>query len=115
MTEEKNATENGGKPQGQKSGGFGTGKKFRGKRKIKILTAAALAAVLLALGAVLLFVKPDFSLNGEEKSVCEIFEKFEDEGASAKYLFFDISDRIERSGDVDTQKVGDYTLEYRLK
>ena len=58
MTEEKNKSEK------------------TGKKKIIIWTAAALAAVLLALGAVLLFVKPEFALNGDENAVCEIFEKY---------------------------------------
>ena len=87
-------------------------KKKTNKKKaaeIAILTAAALLAVLA-----LLLAAPDPVVlpNGGDVTV-DVFSSYEDPGATARFLFFDISDLIETENSVDTERTGRYQVHYR--
>ena len=60
--------------------------------------------------------KPAIKLNGEEDVRLVVGEKYEEMGATAiDYCDGDLTDKIEISGSVDTDKVGSYKLEYKVK
>lgn len=60
--------------------------------------------------------KPVIKLNGEEEIRLTAGEKYEEKGATAiDYCDGDLTDKIEISGSVDTDKVGSYKLEYKVK
>ena len=79
------------------------------------LEALALsAAVLLALFALLLAVPdPVVVPNGESAVTVDVFSEYEDPGAQARFLLFDISDLIETENRVDTGRTGRYEVCYR--
>ena len=108
MNEEKDLIENAG-------GTTEKAEKNKKRGKTVLISAIAAFAVLACIAAsLILFVKPEFTLNGSKDVACEVFDEYKDEGANAKYLFFDITDRIQSSSEVDTDKIGEYSVDYSL-
>ncbi|MGM9972982.1 MAG: immunoglobulin-like domain-containing protein, partial [Clostridiaceae bacterium] len=60
------------------------------------------------------FSKPVISLNGKSEINIEVFESYSEEGATAKLNSKDISDRIKIKGEVNTDQVGTYKIEYTV-
>jgi|GEM_PF-17031 len=92
--------------------GDGEKKKRRGAI-IAIIFGVVLALAVAAVCAYF-FVKPDFSLIGNDRVVCEINSKYSDEGFRAEYLGRDISEDVAVSGTVDTSALGKYSVVYTL-
>ncbi len=70
------------------------------------------AAVLLAALALLMTVPdPVVVVNGADVTL-DVFSSYEDAGAQAKFLFFDISDQVETENPVDTMRTGRYVVRY---
>ncbi len=60
--------------------------------------------------------KPNIKLNGDEEVRLTVGERYEEMGAIAiDYCDGDLTDKIEISGSVDTNKPGSYILEYKVK
>ena len=56
-----------------------------------------------------------FYLIGQDEIIVNTGDKYEDEGARATILFKDISKHITIKNDVDSDKPGEYIIEYDLK
>ncbi len=60
-------------------------------------------------------VKPEIKLNGEETSTIYVGEEYNDEGAIAIDNYDgDITDKIEVTSELDNNKVGNYTIYYKV-
>lgn len=59
--------------------------------------------------------KPEIHLNGDAEMSVAYGSEFQDPGATAKAGSTDLSGRIVTEGSVDTAKVGDYKLTYRME
>ncbi len=80
-----------------------------------IVVALAIAALIIAI--ILLkgfFGKPTFKLIGEQTVQIEYGTEYKDAGATAKAKFSDISDKIVVESNVDTSKLGTYTVTYKV-
>ena len=94
--------------------------KMRQKKKIPKKQAAEIVILsfLIALfsGAILLMTvpSPKITLEGKPTERVDVFATYTDAGASARFLFFDISDRIVRSDTVDTSRPGRYQIRYAV-
>ena len=88
------------------------------KAKIIIIVAAVVliaAAVfwVLVLNNVFSFGKePKLTLVGKKTVVLEAFDEYKDEGAKLLFKDEDISNELSSKNNVDTKKVGEYTVEY---
>lgn len=81
----------------------------------KIIVALAIIALIIAIVLIKnFFGKPTFKLNGEEKVEIEYGTEYKDPGATAKAKFSDISDKITVESNVDTSKIGTYTVTYKV-
>ena len=93
---------------------------MRQKKKIPKKQAAEIVILsfLIALfsGAILLMTvpSPKITLEGKPTERVDVFATYTDAGASARFLFFDISDRIVRSDTVDTSRPGRYQIRYAV-
>lgn len=88
-----------------------------GKNSKNKLVIAILAIIAIVIAIVLLkqfLGKPTFKLNGEETVEIEYGTEYKDAGATAKAKFSDISDKITVESNVDTSKIGTYTVTYKV-
>lgn len=85
------------------------------KKYIILIIAAAVILILAGIAAsVYFFVKPDFTLKGDSAIEVQVFEDYSDEGCTARYLWFNISEKVETEECVDTEIFGEYTVKYTL-
>ncbi|MBQ0084442.1 MAG: DUF5011 domain-containing protein [Clostridiales bacterium] len=88
------------------------------KKKIisRVVMAISMVAVLVlaSIGAIFLGEKavPSVTLVGENELTIEVFDEYKENGAKALLGEEDITDRIIKSGEVDTSKLGDYVITY---
>ena len=93
---------------------------MRQKKKTPKKQAAEIVVLsfLIALfgGAILLMTvpSPQILLEGKPTERVDVFATYTDAGASARFLFFDISDRIVSSETVDTSRPGRYQIRYAV-
>lgn len=87
------------------------------KKQFRLIIIIAAALLLLGAACAYLYfgVSPSFTLNGDENTEAQVSLDYSDNGCTAEYLWLDISDKIETSSNVDTKKLGEYTVEYILK
>lgn len=90
-------------------------------RKCKIGVFSFLAAMILLIilcGGYLLTLggvfHPTVNLKGGNITL-ELNETYEEPGFKARSMFHDVSDQVSISGEVDTSKVGVYTIAYEIK
>ena len=57
----------------------------------------------------------EFAIKGDEKIVLEVGDKYKDDGFIARSNGKDIKERVVVKSDVNTDKVGIYTIKYNLK
>lgn len=58
---------------------------------------------------------PKITLNGDDKVTVNVGDKYEDQGATAKdNIDGDLTDQIKTSGEVNTDKPGEYTITYTV-
>ncbi len=90
-------------------------RKGDGKRTGLIVSISAFLFLVVALTVVAVFIiKPTFSLEGLERTVCEMSSGYSEPGYSANYLGLDISDKVEVNGTVDNTVPGPYVVKYVL-
>ena len=87
------------------------------RKKLNLLIAitASFFCFLVSTGicVILTLIEPPFfDVRGKESVVIPVFSEYEEAGAVAYYQGLNISNRIAVSGDVDTSKVGNYSIEY---
>ncbi len=94
-------------------------KKRKKKRKVILHRLIFVLTILILIGISIFvyrkfFSKPVISLNGKSEINIEVFESYSEEGATAKLNSKDISDRIKIKGEVNTDQVGTYKIEYTV-
>ena len=91
-------------------------KKEKKKKKINITLILTIVIVLAFIGIVLFFVfcAPTIKLNGEKTIKLTVGSDYVEENATAKFLGKDISKDIKIDGEVKTDKVGKYTITYKI-
>lgn len=84
----------------------------------KIIAICIGFAALFLTGAILTVVyfsvEPTLVLNGEDYLPCEVYSDYKDNGFSAKYLWMDLGKNVECISDVDTSRLGEYTVKYTM-
>lgn len=83
------------------------------KKKVKIIIVVILVLLILATCAILKFSHFNINLNGEQNITLNYGEEYIEEGATAKY-FTKTFENVIPTGEVDTSKVGKYTLTYEV-
>lgn len=58
--------------------------------------------------------KTMIELNGEQEIKINLGSKYEEQGAKLYYKNEDISDKIQITGDIDTNKIGEYVITYSI-
>ena len=64
---------------------------------------------------VLALLIPDIKLKGAKKIKISYNQKYKEPGFNAKFLFKNVSKNVKIKGEVNTSKIGEYTLIYELK
>lgn len=88
--------------------------KYSYRRIMKPIITGIIILFGTIIGVTYYFEEPQFYLIGDQVIELEVKKKYEEKGAKAKYHMKNISSKIETSGDVDSNKVGNYTVEYVL-
>ncbi len=81
-------------------------------KKVLICLGVVLSIISIAAISCYLCVKPKISLKGSEKIKLHLNDKYIEEGASVSLLNLDMGDNYSIKGNVDTSKVGTYTIYY---
>ena len=92
--------------------------------KKKIIISIIVSIIAFSLGLGLFFTikylseNVDITIKGEEKVKVNVFDEYKDGGANAKLCHFkqcqDITSDLKTKSDVNTEKVGEYTVEYQI-
>lgn len=82
------------------------------KNKLFIIGGIVLSVIVLTICTGLLLFK--FSLNGSKKIEISYNDKYVEQGASAKILFHDLTKKIKIDGNVNSSKVGNYKVNYKV-
>lgn len=84
----------------------------------KVMIIAVAGTLLLAIGGLVflrLNITPELKLTGKNDVTLKVFSEYEEQGATALLGRKDISDSIVIDGNVDTSKIGDYTVTYKVE
>lgn len=79
-----------------------------------IYTSVFVAVILIIFLGTYIF-SPKITLKGKKNIKINYNEKYEEEGATGKFLGKDVTKDLKRSGSVDTKKVGNYKISYNIK
>ena len=82
------------------------------KNKLFIIGGIILTVITLVICTGLMLFK--FSLNGDKKIEISYKDKYIEQGASAKILFYDLTKNIKIYNNVDISKVGNYEVNYKV-
>lgn len=97
------------------------------KKKYKIIIICVVILVLIAIASLFGYKyyynhvylekhsNPVITLNGDDRIEIKYGEEYSELGASAKFRDNDISDDIKIDGEVDTSKVGEYSIKYEIE
>ena len=88
--------------------------------KIRVALAVIIPILAVALIGIVFTIcfftiKPKLTLTGDADVTAEVFAPYTDEGFTAKHMWFDIGKRVTFTSDVDTKKLGEYTVSYFLE
>ncbi len=86
------------------------GKMDRKLMLIGVSTVLSLAVIIAVLFTV--FVQTTVTVQGEKKLTLNVFDTYTDAGYKASNGLKDVSDKVTVNGNVDTSRVGEYTIEY---
>ena len=91
-------------------------KKFRklGITKPIIIGGLILLTLFVVLLGVHYLLFPQIHLKGEQNMKLEYKEEYHEKGYSARYLGKDLTKEVKVSGKVDSKKLGDYKISYRV-
>ena len=82
------------------------------KKFIKVFSVIIIL-FFIVLAGLYFGISPSIKLNGESKIILNVNDEYNEEGATLKILNSDKSDSIKISGEVNTSKVGTYTIYYK--
>ena len=86
--------------------------RYRRKTKPIIIGVSIIFGIIM--GLTYYFEKPEMHLIGEEEIILTVGESYEEKGAKVKYHNKSLDAKIEISGDVNTNVIGDYTIYYNF-
>lgn len=89
-------------------------KKNRRKNKDKKVIIISISIIVL-ICLVIIVLCPKIKLVGDKKVKIVYGTEYKDKGATAKFLFSDVSSSIKTEGTVDINKIGDYKITYKVK
>jgi len=81
-------------------------------KKVLICLGVVVSIISVAAISCYLCIKPKISLKGSEKITLHLNDKYIEEGASVSLINLDMGDNYNIKGNVDTSKVGTYTIYY---
>lgn len=84
------------------------------KRKKIIFIVTALVLIVLASLLILTYFCISFKLIGPSSLTLEVNSEYEDAGAEAKALGINLNKKIKTNNNVDTSKLGEYKISYKL-
>lgn len=84
-------------------------------KKIKILCISFTIISIILIGIISSFCFPKIYINGNKNITINLGEKYKEQGAKAIESNKDISNKIKIKGNVDTNKIGTYKIEYKIK
>lgn len=85
------------------------------KKRIIVSILCTLSILFIISISILFGIKPNIKLNGKEKIVINLEDKYNEKGAKAYNLFGDIKEKIKIDGTVNNKKVGIYNIKYSIK
>ncbi len=80
--------------------------------KIKMVVLISIIICLASMMIYILVSAPILHMNGEANMTIEVFTPYEELGVEAKVLGHDIRSKVQIKGEVDTNKVGEYQIQY---
>lgn len=80
------------------------------KQKIRFVLCVSIFLIF----ALLIVFNPSLKLYGEKEVSISVFDTYVDRGYSVFHLLFDLDDKVQISGEVNTKVVSDYTITYQL-
>lgn len=80
--------------------------------KIKMVVLISIIICLASMMIYILVSAPILHMNGETNMTIEVFTPYEELGVEAKVLGHDIRSKVQIKGNVDTNKVGEYQVQY---
>ena len=95
---------------------FNEGNTISKKRK-KIITGLTIAVLFVAIAIAMLvyfFQIPIVNINGKIEENVGVGEEYIDKGINAYTKFRSINDKVVVEGKVDTSKLGQYTIKYKV-
>ena len=87
---------------------------FETKHINKVKITIAIIIVILIIMLFFLFKSPSITLNGEKEERVSYKSEFIDSGITVKYHGEDITSKVIMSNDIDTNKLGEYTITYKM-
>lgn len=90
-------------------------KKEHQSSKNKVIPISIILIFLVIVFIGLHIIIPKISILGDKEIEISYNGKYKEEGATAKFLGKDITNKIKTTGTVDTSKIGEYTITYTVK
>lgn len=88
-------------------------------KKVLLFIFVIISTICLMSGIYIFYVAnnvpPIIELNGKDTITINVGETYQDEGATATYLDFDVTDKINVDNTLDINKTGTYKITYKIK
>ena len=88
-------------------------------KKVLLFIFVIISTICLMSGIYIFYVAnnvpPIIELNGKDTITINVGETYQDEGATATYLDFDVTDKISVDNTLDINKTGTYKITYKIK
>ena len=88
-------------------------------KKVLLFIFVIITTICLMSGIYIFYVAnnvpPIIELNGKDTITINVGETYQDEGATATYLDFDVTDKISVDNTLDINKTGTYKITYKIK
>ena len=88
-------------------------------KKVLLFIFVIISTICLMSGIYIFYVAnnvpPIIELNGKDTITINVGETYQDEGATATYLDFDVTDKINVDNTLDINKTGTYKITYKVK
>ncbi len=84
------------------------------KRKKKLFIVIALTLIILISLFILTYLSISLKLIGPSELTLEVNSEYSDLGTEAKMLSMDLTKKVKTNGSVDTSKIGEYKISYKV-
>ena len=83
-------------------------------REKLVLIIGILVAFFSFLGIIVLNIRPTIKLNGNKTVELNLDETYKEEGATVRYFYFNLNNRLKISNNIDSKKIGNYEVTYEV-